>query len=97
MMQRELFAKVLLAVADCWPVPGALSFEVSPYRDGGCRLTVCDPSRSYSEMVRMSCNFDAGSDVRAMVRSLFDRMMDAHGRRALSVRVPRRPGQEATA
>ena len=89
MMQRELFAKVLLAVADCWPIPGRLSFEVSPYREKGCRLVVTDPGKNYTDTIRVSCNFESGSDVRLMVRRLFDDMADPRGSRLLSVRTPR--------
>lgn len=93
MMQRELFARVLLAVADCWPVPGRLQFEVSPFGSaGGCRLVVTDPGRNYADTVTVSCNFDAASDVRKMVRGLFDQMADPSGSRQRSVRVVR-PGR----
>lgn len=90
MMHRELFAKVLLAVADCWPIPGRLQFEVSPCGvAGGCRLVVTDPGRNYADTVRVSCNFDAASDVRTLVRGLFDQMADPSGSRTRSVRVVR--------
>lgn len=96
MMHREIFAKVLLAVADCWPVPGRLQFEVSPCgAAGGCRLVVTDPGRNYADTVRVSCNFDAGSDVRKIVRGMFDQMADPSGYRQKSVRVSRPARPEA--
>lgn len=90
MMHRELFAKVLCAVADCWPIPGRLRFEVSPCgAAGGCRLVVIDPGRNYTDTVTVSCNFEAASDVRVLVRGLYDQMANPNGSRQRSVRVVR--------
>lgn len=91
MMPRELFAKVLLAVADCWPIPGRLAFEVTYCAPSGCRLVVTDPGKNYSDTISVSCNFDAASDVRTLVRNMHDMLTSPETTRVRSVRAPRTP------
>lgn len=98
MMHRELFARVLLAVADCWPVPGRLQFEISPCGTaGGCRLVITDQSKNYSDTISVSCNFEPGSDACSMVRSMYEKLTSSETTRVKPVRIPRTPRAGAVA